>query len=356
MQKTLLAARCPCGAVDVHTHIVPATFPSYRGSRSGVRWPSMIPAQSCHRHLMLDGQVFRTVSHQSWDTGVRTQDLEQQRMMHQVLSPMPELLAYWLQDEDAVTLSRFLNEQIAGMVAAAPARFTGLGAVPLQDVGLAIRELDRALHDTGLAGVEIGSNINGVPIGDPRFLPFFEAAQEWNAAVFVHALKPAGMERLVGPPVLEHALAYPTEIGLAAASMITGGTLDRCPRLRIAFSHGAGTLGQMLPRLQHAWTIFPALRTAAPTSPQELARRTFVDDLVYGDDAIRFLMTVFGASQVMLGSDYPFAIMDPDPLGRLERMAIDANTLEALTHDNALRWLDGPGAQLPSRPGRGDNP
>ena len=341
MPLTSLATRCTCGAIDVHTHIVPGHFPPYAGRRSGVRWPSMAPAQACHRHVMLEGQVFRTVSHQSWDPAVRATDLEQQGLAHQVLSPMPELLAYWLHDDDAVSMARFLNEQIAGMVASAPARFTGLGTVPLQDVDLAIRELDRAVNDTGLAGVEVGSNVNGVPIGDPRFLPFFEAAQDWGAAVFVHALKPTGMDRLVGAPVLEHALAYPTEIGLAAASMITGGTLDKCPRLRIAFSHGGGTLGQMLPRLQHAWNIFPALRTLAPTAPQELARRAFVDSLVYGEDAIRFLLAVFGSSQVMLGSDYPFAIMDPDPLGRVSAMKLDAATHAALTRHNAVRWLDG---------------
>jgi aminocarboxymuconate-semialdehyde decarboxylase len=342
MRTTPVASRCGCGAIDVHTHIVPAEFPPYAGTRSGVRWPAMAPAQPCHRHVMFGGELFRTVSHQSWDPVVREADAERMRLAHQVLSPMPELLAYWLEGEDAVSLGRYLNEQVAAMVAQAPARFTGLGTVPLQDVELAIRELDRALHETGLAGVEIGSNVNGVPIGDPRFLPFFEAAQEWGAAVFVHALRPTGMDRLVGPPVLEHALAYPTEVGLAAASMITGGTLHRCPRLRIAFSHGAGTLGQMLPRLQHAWDIFPALQAQVATAPTELARRAYVDDLVYGDHAIRHLLTVFGPRQVLLGSDYPFAIMDPDPVGRLDAMALDAALLQDLTHGNAVRWLDGP--------------
>jgi len=336
-----LASRCTCGAIDVHTHVVPAEFPPYLGTRASVRWPSTAPAQPCHRHVLFEGSVFRTVSDQCWDAAVRLDDLAQQRLAHQVLSPMPELLAYWLEGEDAVALCRYLNEQTAALVARAPAQFTGLGAVPLQEVDLAIGELDRLLHDTGLAGVEIGSNVNGVPIGDARFLPFFQAAEAWGAAVFVHALKPTGMDRLVGPPVLEHALGYPTDVGLAAASMITGGTLDRCPRLRIAFSHGAGTLGQMLPRLQHAWNIFPALRERTPTAPTLLARRTFVDDLVYDADAIAHLVTVFGASQVMLGSDYPFPILDADPLGRLEAMLPREGLLAAITRDNAVRWLDG---------------
>jgi aminocarboxymuconate-semialdehyde decarboxylase len=257
----------------------------------------------------------------------------------QVLSPMPELLSYGLAGDDGQVLSRFLNEAIAGMVQAAPARFTGLGAVPLQDVELAIRELDFLLHQLGLAGVEIGSNVNGVPIGDARFLPFFEAAERWGAAIFVHALRPAGMERLVGPPILEQALAFPGEVGLAAASMLTGGTLARCPRLRIAFSHGGGTLAQLLPRLQHAWACFPALQAAMPTAPREAARTLYCDSLVYDSTTIAYLLQTFGPTQLMLGSDYPFAIMDPDPVGRLAPLGLDEPTLALLRHGNAARWL-----------------
>jgi aminocarboxymuconate-semialdehyde decarboxylase len=307
----------------------------------------MADARPCHRHVMLDGKIFRTVSHQAWDPAVRAADMRRLSLGHQVLSPMPELLSYWLDGEDGAAMCRFLNDQIATLAAHSPQAFTGLGAVPLQDMDCAIRELDHAIHHIGLAGVELGSNVDGVPIGDPRFLPFFEAAEAMGAAVFVHALRPTGMDRLVGPPMLEHALAYPTEIGLAAASMITGGTLARCPRLRIAFSHGAGTLGVMLPRLQHAWAIFPALQALVERSPTELARTIFVDDLVYSGQAIRHLIDVFGATQVMLGSDYPFAIQDPDPLGRLHAMALEPDAHGALTRSNALRWLDGPDAQPP---------
>ena len=128
-QLKAVSERCGCGGIDVHTHIVPMEFPPYLGHHLSVRWPSMVPAQPCHRHLMLDGEVFRTVSNQSWDPMVRVADMEQQRIAHQVLSPMPELLAYWLEGESAVSMTRFLNEQIAAMVATAPKHFTGLGTV-----------------------------------------------------------------------------------------------------------------------------------------------------------------------------------------------------------------------------------
>ncbi len=326
-------------SIDIHTHVVPAEFPPYLGQRLGVRWPSMAPAQACHRHVMLDAKVYRTVSHQCWDCQVRLADMDAMQVGRQVLSPMPELLSYWLAGDDAAVLTRFLNEAIAGMVQHAPARFVGLGAVPLQDVERAIGELDFAVHQCGLAGVEIGSNIDGVSIGDARFLPFFQAAERWGAAIFVHALRPAGMDRLVGPPILEQALAFPGEVGLAAASLLTGGTLARCPRLRIAFSHGGGTLAQLLPRLQHAWESFPALREAVPTPPGVGARAMYYDDLVYDAATIDYLLQAFGATQLMLGSDYPFAIMDKAPVGRVQALQLDNSLEHLLRHANAARWL-----------------
>lgn len=327
------------GLIDVHTHVVPQSFPAYVGRHLDAPWPSMAPAPACHQHVMVSGSVYRTVSHQCWDCAVRQADMDLRQVGRQVLSPMPELLSYWLAPEDGAAMCRYLNEVIATMVADHPARFVGLGAVPLQDVSLAIHELDVAVHRLGLAGVEIGGNINGSVIGDPRFLPFFEAAADWDAAVFVHPLRPSGMDRLAGPAALEQVLAFPGETGLAAASMITGGTLARLPKLRIAYSHGGGSLSMLLPRLQHAWQSLPHVRDALPADPMQAARRMFYDDLVYDADTIHRLIQVFGSSQVMVGTDYPFSIMDNDPVGRLRSLALPDDVIQQLRSGNARRWL-----------------
>lgn len=325
--------------IDVHTHVVPASFPAYAGRHAAAPWPSMAEAQPCHRHVMVSGKVYRTVSHQCWDCRVRLADMDRQRITRQVLSPMPELLSPWMEPEDGLAICRHLNDTIAEMVALAPQRFTGLGAVPLQDVDLAIAELDALLHQRGLAGVEIPANVNGMPLGDPRLKPFFEAAAGWGAAVFVHALRPVGMERLVGPPMLEQLLAFPGEVGLAAASLITGGTLAALPGLRIAFSHGGGSLAALLPRLRHGWRVLPPLQGAVGEDPLAQARRLFYDDLVYDAATLKHLLHWFGPTQLMCGSDYPFTIMDPDPAGSIEAIGPDTTLRHALRAGNARRWL-----------------
>jgi aminocarboxymuconate-semialdehyde decarboxylase len=325
--------------IDVHTHFVPENFPACPHAGAAAVWPSMAPAQQCcHRHVMISGKVYRTVTDQCWSAPRRIEDMAAMRIGRQVLSPMPELLSYWLDAADARVLLRDLNEQLAAVVASAPERFSGLGAVPLQDVDMAVEELHR-FAGLGLAGVEIGSNVNGEPIGAPKFDPFFQAAAKLGLAVFVHAVRPSGMERLVGPASLEQALGFPGEVGLAAASVITGNLMARYPALKLAFSHGGGSLALLLPRLEHAWHAFPALHGAVHESPTAQARRLFYDTLVYDAPTLRHLAQVFGTGQLMLGTDYPFAIQENDPIGRLDQAGFDADAARAMLHETAARFI-----------------
>jgi aminocarboxymuconate-semialdehyde decarboxylase len=325
-------------SIDVHTHVVPENFPAYAGSGRGVPWPSMAEAHACHRHVMISGKVYRTVSEGCWSVPRRIEDMNGMRVARQALSPMPELLSYWLPLEDAKVLIRYLNDQIAAMVARAPERFVGLGAVPLQDVDAAIEELQFLQKQLRFAGVEIASHVNGTSIGDPRFEPFFAAAEALGAAVFVHALHPAGQDRIVGP-FPEQAVCFPGDIALACASMITGGVAARHPRLRIAFSHGGGAMAMLLPRLVHAWQVLPKAKQALGESPAATARRFYYDDLVFDAAALRFMIERFGASQILVGSDYPFAMGEPDPVRALERVGLDDEVRLAISAGNARRFL-----------------
>ncbi len=330
--------KCNCG-VDVHAHVIPGQFPKYLGNAAPAGWPSMAPADECHRHVMIDGKNYRTVSDKCWTTSRRLADFEDMGLALQAVSPMPELLSYWLSPADGAQLIRFLNEQIALMVHESAGKLIGLGAVPLQDLPLAIKELHYIKETLGLCGVEIGSNINGVVIGDARFDPFFEACTALDMPVFVHALRPAGMDRLVGPAPLQQVLGYPTDVGLAAASVLTGNLLERYPKLRIAFSHGGGTLAMLLPRLQKGVSVFTALKQSVHLSPTEHARKLFYDTLVFDEHTLRHLVHTFGASQLMIGTDYPFNFHEHRPLERISQAAFDQGVVDQLTHLNAKRFL-----------------
>jgi aminocarboxymuconate-semialdehyde decarboxylase len=260
------------------------------------------------------------------------------RVSRQVLSPMPELLSYWLPLDDAKVLIRYLNEQIAEMLQAAPERFVGLGCVPLQDTDSAIGELEFLKSNLNFPGVEIASHVNGVSIGDARFEPFFAAAERLGAAIFVHALRPAGQERIVGA-FPEQAVCFPGDVALACASMITGGIASRHPKLRIAFSHGGGTMSILMPRLVHAWNNFPKAKESLQESPAAIARRFYYDELVFEPNAIRFLVQTFGETQIVVGTDYPFALGDWKPLETLKKSGLEERVLTGITSTNARRFL-----------------
>jgi aminocarboxymuconate-semialdehyde decarboxylase len=325
-------------AIDVHCHTVPEHFPAYAGKNRDVPWPSMAEAHACHKHVMISGKHYRTVSDGSWSVPRRVEHMDSTRVTRQVLSPMPELFSYWLPLDDAKVLIRYVNEQQAGMIAQAPERFVGLGAVPLQDLEAAARELEHCLDKLKFAGVEIASHVNGKSIGDPHFAPFFKECDRRGAAIFVHALRPAGQDRIVGP-FPEQAICFPGDIALGCASMITGGTAAKLPKLRIAFSHGGGAMPILLPRLDHMWKVVPKGKEILTEAPTTTARRFYYDDLVFDPKAIRFLVEQYGARQILLGTDFPFAMGDADPLGTLARTGLDAATIEGIASGNAKRFL-----------------
>jgi len=304
-------------AIDIHTHIVPAEFPAYAGKHKDVRWPEMQAIDCGHKNVLVGGKFFRKVEDYCWDPARRLDAMAAMGITHQVLSPMPELFFYGLDAEDNLSLGRFINDRIAGMVEAEPDHLFGLGTVPMQDPEMAAREVERLMLSGKFRGVEIGTHVNGTPIGDPCFDSFYAAAEQHGAAIFIHGYHPAA-DRLIGPPQIAALVGFPSENAYAVASLFTSGMLHRHPRLRIACSHGGGGFAIMLKRIIHGFSIYPGVAEAIGTPPAELAQRLYYDTLVYDSDTIAFLIRVFGMTQICVASDFPFDIHDKQPLERLK--------------------------------------
>jgi aminocarboxymuconate-semialdehyde decarboxylase len=283
---------------------------------------------------------FRALDDRSWDVQSRLRDMDAEAVHLQVLSPMPELLSYWMDVKAAVALGQHVNRTISDMVKAEPNRFLGFGMVTMQDPELAARELSVLRSEYGLIGVEIGSNINGVSPGDPKFDPFFAEAERLSMPIFIHPLHPLGKERLVSqsPQRVAPFVTYPVDTGLAAMSLITGRTLEKFPRLRVAFSHGGGILAAMLPRINGSWKINQAIKECFGY-PGDAARQFYYDSLVYDADFLRYLIGAFGVSQICVGTDYPFQSRQKHPTDFLKQLNLPTGDLAAIMTDNARRFL-----------------
>ena len=178
------------GAVDAHTHFVPRATPSAKGRDQ--RWPAIEPIGASAAAVTIGGKVFRAIDPRSWDSDRRVEDMEADGIATQVVSPMPELLSYWFSAKDGSDLADHVNSAIAELCASRPRRFIGLGMVPLQDPALAARGL-ASVKALGLRGVEIGTHIDGAPLGDSRFDEFYAEAEAEDLCLLVHPLHPAGL-------------------------------------------------------------------------------------------------------------------------------------------------------------------
>lgn len=326
--------------IDVHTHMVPEDFPPVGSRAAGNRWPCMDHTGPDTANVMIAGRNFRTVLDRCWSVPRRLREMAaaDYAVDRQVLSPMPELLAYGLEPRDGLDLARYLNDVLIRMVDEAPDRFYALGSAPLQDVDLAAAELQR-VKSLGLHGVELLSNVNGKSLGEPEFLGFFKAAEELDVPLFVHAQHATFMDRVVGPGFIENIVAFPLEGALGIAGMITGGLMEACPRLRLCFSHGGGTFTQLLPRMENAWRKNPGFRGLMPRKPSEYARMFFYDDVFFDNRTVRYLIDTVGASQVVIGSDYPFNFRDQSPEDEFDDLGLTAEEREWVSSRNCLRFL-----------------
>lgn len=245
----------------------------------------------CARMLRDDGKAFRDVDENCWSAEKRIEECDSVDVRVQVLSTVPVMFSYWAKVADTAEISAFLNDHIAEIVSEFPLRFVGLGTVPMQDTGLAISELERCKR-IGLAGVQIGTNINQLNLGDAQFFEFFKACEELGMAVFVHPWDMMG-EADMQKYWLPWLVGMPAESSRAICSLIFSGTLERLPRLRICFAHGGGAFPATLGRIDHGFEVRPDLCAADnPHSPRKYVRQIYFDSLVHDPAALDSLITL----------------------------------------------------------------
>ncbi|HEX7029762.1 MAG TPA: amidohydrolase family protein [Gammaproteobacteria bacterium] len=325
--------------IDIHTHILPKEWPNLREKYGYGGFINLEHQPTGCARMMKDGRFFREVEANCWDPGVRLHECDATGVDVQVLSTVPVMFSYWAKPEHGHDLARFLNDHIARTAATNPRRFVALGTVPLQDADLAIRELERCVKQLGMPGVQIGSHVNGENLDDPRLFPFFEAAQDLDAAIFVHPWDMLAKERM--PKYwLPWLVGMPAETCLAITSMIFGGVFQRLPNLRVAFAHGGGSFPFTIGRIQHGYEVRPDLCAADyDCSPRAWLGRFWLDSLVHDAAALRYMIELIGPERIALGSDYPFPLGEHHPGKLIESMDFDANTRDLLLHGAALEWL-----------------
>ncbi len=289
------------GLADAHAHVFPSGLEEILPKPLAAAVPRLTTGPDGGRILRGDA-VFRTVRPALWNVTARLAELDAVGIDRQLVSPVPVMLDVPA-STGGVTWARAVNSGVAAHVAAAGGRLAGLGMLPWDDVDAAVAECDR-LAAVGLAGVEVGTRVQGADLDDERFAPVLDAVADRGLVLFVHPLEGgAGSIRRAGQP-FDFGLGMLTDTAIAATALVMGGVLERRPRLRVLLAHGCGTFTWAAPRLR---LIGPA--SALPVDPatfDTLVRRLWVDTLVFDADHVALLARRFGADHVMVGTDHPF--------------------------------------------------
>ena len=350
--------------VDLHTHILPERWPNWTARTGYPGWIRLEHHKPCCARMMRGDHFFREIGHNCWDARERLRECDACGVDVQVLSTVPVMFSYWAKPQDAYDLSRLLNDHIAGVAREHPSRFVGLGTIPLQAPELAVRELERCVRELGMAGVQIGTHVNGDNLDDPKLFPIFQAAADLGAAVFVHPWDMLGKERM-GKYWMPWLVGMPAETCLAICSVLFSGLLDRLPALRIAFAHGGGSFPGTIGRLDHGYHARPDLVAVdSPRRPREWLAdpatgrpaRFWVDSLTHDESCLRSLIKQMGAERVALGSDYPFPLGEACPGQMIEQMAdLSEETKALLLGGAAMEFLESPVAAARRAAGRAGN-
>jgi len=245
----------------------------------------------------------------------RLQDMDAQGVDVQVISIHTPLFSYDLDPAQGRQLARDVNDEIATMARQWPSRFAGLATLPVQDVGAAVEELERAVHVLGLKGAELDTVMHGHNWDEPQFLPLFKAAEALGAVLFFHPQPQDNLLLLRTDKYgLANSIGVPVEDALVVATLIFGGILDACPALKVCIAHGGGPACFGMGRLDRGWQVRSEARRHIHQPPSTYQRRLYYDCITNSEAALRFLIDQVGVDRVVLGSDWPFVQWEPSPV------------------------------------------
>jgi aminocarboxymuconate-semialdehyde decarboxylase len=231
-----------------------------------------------------------------------------------------------------------VNEGIAGFVAKRPDRFAGLGTVAMQDPAEAVKELDYCMTKLGFKGVEVLTNVHGAELAAPQFAPFWKRAEELGALVMIHPNGFTHGDRF-HDYYFSNVIGNPLETTIALHHLIFSGTLERMPDLKILAVHGGGYLPSYSGRIDHAWGARKDSHADLPKPPTHYLRKVYFDNVVFTPHQLEYLVKVYGADKIVMGTDYPYDMCDYDPVEHVISAGLSAEDTAKVAGGTAARLL-----------------
>ncbi|MDH3499731.1 MAG: amidohydrolase [Acidimicrobiia bacterium] len=325
--------------IDVHAHLLPRS--AIAAAEAGREWfGSTLETDELDRPIIVTGDYQVTMGGKAHFESMerRIERMNEMGVDMQVLSLNPILFRYYLDRDNAAAAATAVNDEIAGIVDGWPDRFAGFGALPMQSPDRAIDELARVMKLPGMVGAAVGSHVSGANWDEPHLFPVLEAANDLGAMLFLHP-SASRLKDALPRYHMRNYIANPAETTIAIGSLIFGGVYDRLPDLKMVFAHGGGYACWASSRFDHGYKVRPEAREHASLFPSDYLRRMWFDSLVHGYANLRHLLDVVGVERVVLGTDFPADMGQPDPVVWIEGSDLTKSEQMAVLGGNASRVL-----------------
>ena len=296
--------------IDAHAHFVPqALIDDLVGQKHPARSVKVTVENGGVRLAFGSNDAKRPIPRGMETAEARRKWLAAHGIDRQVVGGWLDMFGYDLPVDEAADWSRFLNEHMLAATRKLPF-FIPLATVPMQSGRLAGEILEQAL-DAGFHGAMIGTQPKGAAgvLDDPDLDAFWQVASARKATLFVHPTFGARDDRLRAYGLVS-AVGRVTDTSIAIARLLYSGHLVRYPGVNLVISHGGAALPMMLGRLRQSFATAPAENS----DPVQGFRRLYVDSIVYDARTVRFIADMLGADRVLMGTDLPFAIAEPEPI------------------------------------------
>jgi aminocarboxymuconate-semialdehyde decarboxylase len=321
---------------DIHCHFVPDEFFRFAQTRDEFaikikrREGDLIDLDIRGMHFGLNTTFF--------EMDKQRERMQRDGVERTILSLATPFIDYHLDAKVATEAARVFNDALASSIASDPTRFGGWAMLPMQDPEAAAAELRRCVRDHGFVGGHIASNVRGIYLHDERFEPIFQAAVDLNVPLFVHPADPLGKDR-TKEYELTIVAGYLFDNTINILKMICSGFLDRWPTLKLVCAHAGAFSPVLRARMQREVDTNPALSSTLTMPVGDYLRRLYFDTICFEPAILRYVADVVPVEHLMLGSDAPFPLGEPDPVNFV-RNALPADQVDLILRRNFKRMLE----------------
>ena len=317
--------------IDAHNHFIPKELlDRIRRDGAGINMEIIdVDGQEFIRHF--EGFQY-PLDKDFYDYDAKKSDLLRRGLDKAVLSPPPSFFLYWVDKEECRDVAQCYNDYTKAFCDRHSDTFiAAMATIPMQDISLAMRELERANKELGMTMVEIAPVILGKNLDEKEFFPVYEYCEANDVLVFLHPYF-VGVKEQFKNYYNTNLVGNVLETNMGINSLIFGGVFEQFPKLKVLTSHGGGYFPYQLGRLEHGYNVRPEPKANISKSPMSYIGNLYFDTITHWAPALQFLVDNFGADHVCIGTDAPYDMSDAEPMDKVDALRISDEQKAAICH------------------------